>query len=145
MILETVVIGPMQVNCYILASGRDSKAIIIDPGDQERKIRQALDKHKLTPAFVINTHGHYDHIGEDDKFGVTVYVHKSDLTMLKNPIMNLSGLFSLPYSVKSEVVSLEDNQTIELDDIQLYGIEIFAVSNDHFTFGLIPMNLSAMI
>ena len=44
MILETVQVGPMGVNCYILASGDGSKAVIIDPGDEERKIRKALDK-----------------------------------------------------------------------------------------------------
>lgn len=124
MILETVVIGPMQVNCYILACAKDSKAIIIDPGDQERKIRQVLDKHKLTPAFIINTHGHYDHIGENDKFGVDVYVHKADLIMLKDPMANLSGLFSDPYSVKSKILSLEDNQIIELGDIQLKVLHV---------------------
>jgi len=124
MILETVAIGPMQVNCYVLACAKDSKAIIIDPGDQERKIRQVLDKHKLTPAFIINTHGHYDHIGADDKFGVTVYVHKADLVMLEDPMMNLSGLFSMPYSVKSEIKPLEDNQIITLDDIQLKVLHV---------------------
>lgn len=124
MILESVAVGGMQVNCYILASAKNSKAIIIDPGDQEQKIRKVLDKHKLTPVFIINTHGHYDHIAEDDKFGLPIYVHKLDLIMLKDPMMNLSGLFSNSYSVKSEIISLEDNQLIELDDIQLKVLHV---------------------
>ncbi len=124
MILETVCVGPMQVNCYILASGEDSPAIIIDPGDEARKIKQVLDRHRLKPAFIINTHGHYDHIGSDDKFGVPIYIHHDDAASLKEPQVNLSGLFALPYSVKSEIRILEDKEDIGLGDMQLKVIHL---------------------
>jgi glyoxylase-like metal-dependent hydrolase (beta-lactamase superfamily II) len=119
MIFETVPVGAMGVNCYILASKEGAKAIIIDPGDQERKIRQVLDKHKLEPGLIINTHGHYDHIGADDKFNVPVYAHKLDVPLLKEPLLNLSGLFSLPCRVKSEIIPLGGGEKIVLDDIEL--------------------------
>ena len=107
MILETVNVGPMQVNCYILACASGGQAIIIDPGDQELKIKAVLDKHKLKPAMVINTHGHYDHIGSDYKFGVLVYVHKNDLPMLMDARKNLSANFSSAYQVNSEIKTLK--------------------------------------
>ena len=119
MILETVVVGAMQVNCYILASSQNSPAIIIDPGEEYRKIKQALDKHKLKPVFVINTHGHYDHIGCDDKFGVPVYIHKDDAPMLKDPRLNFSAMFSMGYRVKSEIRELQEGQILEAEGIQL--------------------------
>jgi glyoxylase-like metal-dependent hydrolase (beta-lactamase superfamily II) len=119
MILETVNVGPMQVNCYILACAEGKGAIIIDPGDQARKIQAVLDRHKLSPAMVINTHGHYDHIGADDKFGVSVYVHKQDLEMLEDAKKNLSASFSLPYKVQSEIKILEDKEIIKLDCFEL--------------------------
>lgn len=124
MILETVCVGPMQVNCYIMASHSNSLGIIIDPGDEEDKIRKVLNKHKLNPAFIINTHGHYDHIGSDNKFNVPVYIHTQDLRLLRNPKLNLSGLFFLPYQVESEIKTLEDGEIIELEDIQLQVIHI---------------------
>lgn len=124
MILETVVVGAMQVNCYILAASENSEAIIIDPGDQLRKIKQALDKHKLKPVLVINTHGHYDHIGCDDKFGVPVYVHKDDYCLLKDPQLNLSGVFSINYSVQSEIKQIEEGAIIESQGIQLKVLHI---------------------
>jgi glyoxylase-like metal-dependent hydrolase (beta-lactamase superfamily II) len=119
MILETVNVGPMQVNCYILACADGGQAIIIDPGDQALKIRAVLDKHKLKPAMVINTHGHYDHIGKDDEFNVLVYVHKNDLAMLLDPGKNLSASFSLAYKVSSEIKTLEDKEIIKLDCLEL--------------------------
>jgi glyoxylase-like metal-dependent hydrolase (beta-lactamase superfamily II) len=109
----------MEVNCYIVAPGENSSAIIIDPGSEARKIKRVLDKHRLRPALIINTHGHYDHIGSDNEFGVPVYIHKQDVPLLKEPQLNLSGLFALPYSVKSEIRILEDNQNIELQNLQL--------------------------
>ena len=124
MILEAVCVGPMQVNCYILASDENSPAMIIDPGDQARKIQQVLEKYKLKPAFIINTHGHYDHIGGDDKFGVPVYIHEKEAASLKDPQLNLSGLFALDYQVKSEIRMLKDNEIIGLDDIQLKVIHM---------------------
>ncbi|MBU0547466.1 MAG: MBL fold metallo-hydrolase [Candidatus Omnitrophica bacterium] len=119
MILETLNVGPMQVNCYVLACAEGKQAIVIDPGDQEHKIKAVLDRYKLNPAMVINTHGHYDHIGSDDKFGVDVYVHKQDLVMLEDAKKNLSASFALAYKVKSEIKFLEDGEIIKLDCLEL--------------------------
>ena len=124
MILETVSVGPMQANCYIIAKDRNASAIIIDPGADEKKIRQVLDKHKLQPVFIVNTHGHYDHIGCDDKFSLPVYIHKEDLRFLKDPQLNLSGLFFMPYRLESEIRILDDGQLIKLDDIELEVLHI---------------------
>jgi glyoxylase-like metal-dependent hydrolase (beta-lactamase superfamily II) len=119
MILETVKVGPMQVNCYVLACAEGGLAIIIDPGDQAAKIKAVLTKHKLKPAMIINTHGHYDHIGSDDEFGVCVYVHKNDLPMLVDAQKNLSANFSLAYKVNSQIKTLEDKEIIRLDCLEL--------------------------
>lgn len=138
MILETVNVGIMQVNCYVIACPacpvgggvgggacpQEKSAIIIDPGDQSSKIKLALKKHKLKPVMVINTHGHYDHIGCDDEFGVTVYVHKLDLAMLQDAGKNLSANYSSAFKVKSEIKTLEDKEIIKLDCLELEVIHL---------------------
>lgn len=121
MILESVCVGSLEVNCYVLASGKGRPAIIIDPGADEYLIKEVLDKHKLEPSFVINTHGHYDHIACDDKFGVPVCIHKEDEILLKDPQLNLSGVFSMPFTVKSQIKTLEEGQILELDGL-LFGV-----------------------
>jgi glyoxylase-like metal-dependent hydrolase (beta-lactamase superfamily II) len=124
MILETINVGPMQVNCYVLACGKKREAIIIDPGDQTQKINAVLKKHELKPALVINTHGHYDHIGSDDDFGVKVYVHKLDLEMLQRADKNLSAFFSTAYKVSSKIKTIEDGEIIKLDGLELEVIHL---------------------
>jgi len=103
MILERIEVGELQVNCYVLAEGKGSAAAIIDPGQDEDEIRKILAKYSLKPEVVINTHGHIDHIGCDDRFGVPIYVHQEDLKLLHDPQANLSTFLMSPYSIDKSV------------------------------------------
>ncbi|MCM8800435.1 MAG: MBL fold metallo-hydrolase [Candidatus Omnitrophica bacterium] len=125
MILETVCVGPVQTNCYILAEKKDSPAIIIDPGFEEKRIKKILESYRLKPSFIINTHGHFDHIGGDECFGVDIYIHRKDLELLKEPQLNLSSFFALPHQLNSKKIKvLEDNEIIKLDNISLRVIHV---------------------
>ncbi len=124
MILESINVGIMQVNCYLLAPAAGESALIIDPGADADKIKKVLEFYHLKPAMVINTHGHYDHIGADDEFGVLVCVHKNDLPMLLDPRKNLSANFALPYKVNSKIRTLSDKETIILGSLELEVIHL---------------------
>lgn len=119
MILETVCVGELQANCYILAAGDSQDAVIIDPGSQKDKILKALARHKLKATAVINTHGHIDHIGCDDEFGLPLYAHEEDVKLLKDSRLNLSGFLSRSLQVKSEIRPLRDGEKLELSGINL--------------------------
>lgn len=124
MILESLCVGHLQVNCYVLACQNNSLAVIIDPGEEEKKIRRVLDKHKLKAGLVINTHGHADHIGCDDVFGVTVYAHSREVALLKDPELNLSNFLGRSLSVKSTIKPVEEGEIIGLDGIRLEVIHV---------------------
>lgn len=124
MILECISVGPFEVNCYVLAADKDCQAIIIDPGGDELKIQKVLAKHKLKPGLVINTHGHIDHIGCDDKFNVPVYIHQRDSNLLKDSQLNLSNFLTMPFTVKSKICAVDDRESIELDGIELEVIHV---------------------
>jgi hydroxyacylglutathione hydrolase len=124
MIIETVEVGGIQTNCYIVASREGGQAIIIDPGAQERKIRQALDAHGLAAALVVNTHGHYDHIGADAAFGVPVRIHAADANCLTDPQANLSGYFSAPQKVDAQIGILQEGDRISVDGVELEVLHI---------------------
>ena len=66
---KSLVVGPFQCNCRIIACPETGEAAVIDAGDDAVKIMAALEKVK-TPAgapiqvkYLLHTHGHLDHIG----------------------------------------------------------------------------------
>jgi len=119
MVLETVAVGAYQANCYILANKDGSEAIIIDPGDEYDKIKKIIDKHKLIPKLVINTHGHIDHIGANSKFGLPIYIHKDDAGFLTDSSKNLSSFLNLPEPRRLEIKILNDKDKVRVDNLTL--------------------------
>ena len=119
MIIETVCLGEYEANCYILAQDINNKAIIIDPGDEPGKIKTVLSRKGLIPAFVINTHGHIDHIGADDAFAVPVYIHEDDKRFLTDDSLNLSSFLGKPLRINNNIRTVKDGQYIQLGKIRL--------------------------
>jgi len=67
-----IIVGDLATNCWIYqldnVSGNVQLAgltpcVVIDPGEEGGRIIAFLDQHKLFPAYIILTHGHFDHIG----------------------------------------------------------------------------------
>jgi hydroxyacylglutathione hydrolase len=86
MILKMLVVGPIQANCFILGCERTNLAAVIDPGGDVDKILVTLAKDKLRCATIINTHGHFDHSGDNkrlkDVTGAELIIHRADAPMI---------------------------------------------------------------
>jgi glyoxylase-like metal-dependent hydrolase (beta-lactamase superfamily II) len=86
MILRTIVVGPIQANCYILGCERTREAAVIDPGGDSDKILITLAKDKLRCVYIINTHGHFDHSAENRRLkevtGAQLLIHRADAPMI---------------------------------------------------------------
>ena len=63
MTIETIVVGPMDVNCYVVACGDTGEALVIDPGDDAGAILAKLEEGKLSLKRIVLTHAHFDHLG----------------------------------------------------------------------------------
>ncbi len=81
MIHESIVVGRVQCNCYILGCEKTREGIIIDPGGDADLIMEIVKKHNLSIRYIIATHGHFDHIE-----GLSDLVHS-----IKAPIMLHEG------------------------------------------------------
>ena len=119
LILKVVTVGQMEANCYILGSKGRNQAIIIDPGDDYPRIANSLQESGLEAKLIINTHGHIDHIGANDKFGLPIWIHRLDADYLVNPGKNLSGLLGYSYTSPPATKLLKGGDKIKLDEISL--------------------------
>ncbi len=94
MILERLVIGLVETNCYIVGCDETKKGLIIDPGDEADKILKTIKKNKLDIEYIINTHAHIDHIGANKKLkeslNAKICMHEEDIKFLENSSLNLS-------------------------------------------------------
>lgn len=122
--------GMLQCNCYVLAERPGADAIIVDPGQRAMgQLRQILDKNRLTPAAVLITHGHIDHMWSaqkvSDTFGCPTYIHPEDRFMLKDPIYGMGPRVA---QVFAGAFFREPKQVVELDrdgdKIDLGGISV---------------------
>src|SRR5665647_2527641 len=87
MILEALVVGPLQVNCYIVGCEASKVALVIDPGEEGERILAHLAAHGLQLKMIINTHGHFDHVGAnqllmESQSGVELLIHSADAILL---------------------------------------------------------------
>jgi hydroxyacylglutathione hydrolase len=80
--IENIVVGPLQVNCYIVYDEESLDAMVIDPGDDAGKIIRLIDDRKLAVSRIVCTHAHFDHIGAvrelKNKTGAPVMLSKDD-------------------------------------------------------------------
>ncbi len=83
--IHTLPVGMLQTNCYIAHQENSSACLVIDPGDNAKKILSLLEQERLTPAAILLTHGHFDHDGAVKElvsvFNCPVYLHKHELIL----------------------------------------------------------------
>jgi hydroxyacylglutathione hydrolase len=116
-------------NCYVVAAGPGEQCLIIDPGvgvvDQ---LDEVLAQHRLFPAAVLLTHGHFDHTFSVAPVcgarGITAYVHPADREMLADPVMgmglSIEELFGgrMTYTEPDDVAELTDGATLSLAGLE---------------------------
>ena len=95
--IERLVVGPLAGNCYILKSG--AELAVVDPGGDAEMILAKVTELAGTVKYVVNTHGHIDHIAANreviDATGAQLLIHELDAKLLAHPDGNLSSLMGM--------------------------------------------------
>jgi glyoxylase-like metal-dependent hydrolase (beta-lactamase superfamily II) len=81
-------VGPLQVNCFLVACLKTLDAMVVDPGDEGSRILALAEREGVTISKVVNTHCHFDHIGANrtvvDATGASLMLHAADLPLLQH-------------------------------------------------------------
>lgn len=84
--ITRLVVGPLEVNCYIYWDNKTKEAFVIDPGGDAGEIMTELKDKGLCVRYIINTHGHFDHVGADAELKAgceaVVAIHSGDVSLL---------------------------------------------------------------
>jgi hydroxyacylglutathione hydrolase len=126
--------GLLQCNCFVLADRPGTDAVIVDPGQGVMgPLRRILDRNRLTPAAVLLTHGHIDHMWSaqkvSDTYGCPTYIHPEDRFMLKDPIYGLGPRLA---QLVAGAFFREPKQVVELDrDGDKIDLGSVSVNVDH--------------
>jgi glyoxylase-like metal-dependent hydrolase (beta-lactamase superfamily II) len=82
--IQKIVVGQLDVNCYIISDDSNSEALIIDPGDEPEKIIEFIDTTGLQPKYILFTHAHYDHVCAakelHDQYNAVIVMHEREIT-----------------------------------------------------------------
>lgn len=140
-LINRFIVGPLGVNCYIVADTASKEACVIDPGADGEKIKRFLSKNCLELRFIINTHGHGDHIAANSELGAPVYIHSLDKDCLTDPKKNMSaGIFMF------EIISPEAARLLaDGDVIRLGSLELKVLHTPGHTKGSISLALDGVI
>ncbi len=92
MLIEAFPVGMLSTNCYIASSKETKDAILIDPGmdfsSEARPIFDYIASEKLKVNYIVDTHGHDDHIKGNvmfqQKLNVPICIHSLDAHFIES-------------------------------------------------------------
>ena len=123
MILEQMIVGMMGVCCYIVACPETRKGVVIDPGGDAEKILQKLKEQDIELLFIINTHGHPDHVCANGPLkkatGAKIAMHEADVDFFERPdVISYFASLGLPASPPVDR-RLQGGDTVSFGTIEL--------------------------
>lgn len=83
MLIKNLVVGLLEVNCFIVADERTKEAMVIDPGDEPDRIIAVIKENSIKVKYILCTHAHFDHVGAlsdiKDETDAKVVIHGDEL------------------------------------------------------------------
>ena len=157
MFISSFSAGAWQTNCYLVAPGRNSECVVVDPGYEcADQVRGILERENLKPVAVLLTHGHIDHMWSvlpiANGYDIPAIIHKSDRHLLSDPLAGIAvetiamlqeSFANEPqFAEPSEVIDFAESTSVELAGMKFElqhapghteGSTLFVVQDDQPT------------
>jgi len=119
--IRRLVVGPLAGNCYILKS--DAELAVVDPGGDAEMILAKASELGGTVKYVIDTHGHVDHIAANreviEATGAQLLIHELDAKLLAHPDGNLSSLMGMTLTSPTPDRLLKEGDKVVVGDEEM--------------------------
>lgn len=87
--IETLAVGPLEENCYLVWNPDTAHLYIVDPGDEADRIVEAARRYPYRQATILLTHAHIDHIAAvgavSRALEAPVLLRAADLPLYRSP------------------------------------------------------------
>ncbi len=139
MLLDVVVSQMFGENAFIARlEGRDD-CLVVDPGFDADRIVQRIEQLGLTPAAILNTHGHADHIAGNRELkqrwpDCPLVIGADEASKLTDPEGNLSGSYGIGLTSPPADRHLRDGDTFQAAGIELEVLATPGHSRGHIVF-----------
>ncbi len=140
MILEQLVVGMLQTNCYLVADEETRQAVVIDPGGDASRIIGRIRQLGLELVGILNTHGHFDHVLDawtlKEALGGLIFLHPRDEPLLMDHKVGLGALFTASARSPQGKVDewLEEGEELSFGNIRLKVLETPGHTPGHVAF-----------
>ena len=122
MFIQQMQVGHMAVFAYLVGDPVTGDALVIDPADNAHEILAEASKNKLRINYIVNTHGHVDHIGGNAQMkkltGAKIIIHEDDAFMLTSTPASMLRMFGAAQSPPADLL-VSDGQIISTGNIEL--------------------------
>lgn len=130
---------PFEENSYVVHLDSRRDCLIVDPGLEPDLIVDYVVERGLSPASILITHGHADHIGGNHALkqqwpDCPIVTGAGEAAKLCDPVLNLSAGYGIEVTSPPADVLLSDGDVWESGGLKLVAREIPGHSEGHLVF-----------
>ncbi|MGE4284467.1 MAG: MBL fold metallo-hydrolase [Clostridia bacterium] len=118
MILEKITVGSLEANCYMVGDDDTKEIAVIDPGSEEQRLFDIIQRKGYIVKYIVATHGHVDHISAirylKEKTEAPVMIHSNDSEFLMDSKKNLSSLLGFDSIQVAADMIMEDSMVFSV-------------------------------